>query len=83
MLDVTTTPARTRGCARSGWHADRQAARAAAYAAGRRSIACRSAASGAGVDDRELAVFDRDVAALATQTGRLSFADWYLDTGGS
>jgi hypothetical protein len=41
-------------------------------------IACRSAATGAAADDEELAVFDREVAALVTQTGRRPFGDWYL-----
>lgn len=42
------------------------------------AIACRSAATGAGADDEELAVFDRNTGALATQTGRRPFSDWYL-----
>jgi hypothetical protein len=41
------------------------------------AIACRSAAAGAEKTDEELAVFDRDVG-LVTQTGRRSFADWFL-----
>jgi hypothetical protein len=41
-------------------------------------IACRSAAGGATADDEELAIFDRDVAALVTMTGRRPFGDWYL-----
>jgi hypothetical protein len=44
------------------------------------AIAYRSAVPGAAVEDEELAVFDRDVAALARQTGRRSFSQWYLDS---
>ncbi len=42
------------------------------------AIACRSAASGAAGGDEELAVFDRDVAELVTQTSRRPFGEWYL-----
>jgi hypothetical protein len=42
------------------------------------AIACRSAATGAARDDEELAVFDRDAAALVSPTGRRPFSDWYL-----
>jgi RES domain-containing protein len=51
----------------------------AAYADARvAAIACRSAAPGTAPSDEELALFDRHVAALATQTRRRPFASWYL-----
>lgn len=42
------------------------------------AIAYRSAATGAGIHDEELAIFDREVAERVTQTGRRTFNDWYL-----
>jgi RES domain-containing protein len=50
----------------------------AAYDDSLPAIACRSAAAGAEVTDEELAIFDRDVAALVEQTGRRPFGDWYF-----
>lgn len=51
---------------------------AEAYATPLPGIACRSAATGASVGDEELAVFDRAVAALVTESQRRPFVEWYL-----
>jgi RES domain len=40
-------------------------------------IACRSAATGASLNDEELGVFDRDVSSIVQITGRHPFADWF------
>lgn len=52
----------------------------AAYDAPLPAIVCRSAAAGAAATGEELAVFDRDLG-IVTQTGRRSFAEWYLGEG--
>jgi hypothetical protein len=61
-------------------HAQCQPVGRAAYDEELPAIACRSAATGATAGDEELAVFDRDVPALVTQTGRRPFSQWYLDS---
>ena len=61
-------------------HAECRPVGAAARAAGRPGVACRSAAPGAPARDEELAVFDT-AAAGVVMTGRRAFADWYWPAG--
>jgi RES domain len=42
------------------------------------ALACRSAAGGATTTDEELAIFDRDVTALAAAVRRRPFASWFF-----
>ena len=48
-----------------------------AYEAGRTGIACRSAATGADLEDEELAVFDTHTDSIQ-MTDRRPFAEWFL-----